>query len=202
MWDERYATDEYRFGTNPNRFLINCAAGLKPGRLLSLGEGEGRNAVYMASLGFEVTAVDQSAVGLAKAQRLAAERGVPLTTVTADLNDYVIQRGAWDVIMNFFCHMPRPERLPLHRRVVEGLKRGGAYILEIFRPGQLRLATGGPRTRDLVLSLADARAELAGLQFEIARSLLRHEEDDDPSTKLLAIIQVLAIKPDSPTNSR
>ena len=194
MWDERYASDDYRFGTRPNRFLIDCAARMKPGRLLSLGEGEGRNAVYMASLGFEVTAVDQSEVGMTKARRLADERGVPLNTVIADLNDYPIQPGAWDVIMNFFCHMPKAERLPLHRRVVDGLTPGGAYILEIFRPVQLKLATGGPRTRDWVLSLADARAELTGLELVIARAITRHEEDDDPSTKLLAIIQVLGIK--------
>ena len=194
MWDERYASDDYRFGTRPNRFLIDCAARMKPGRLLSLGEGEGRNAVYMASLGFEVTAVDQSEVGMTKARRLADERGVPLNTVIADLNDYPIQPGAWDVIMNFFCHMPKAERLPLHRRVVDGLTPGGAYILEIFRPAQLKLATGGPRTRDWVLSLADARAELTGLELVIARAITRHEEDDDPSTKLLAIIQVLGIK--------
>lgn len=202
MWDDRYASDEYRFGTKPNRFLIECVSRLYPGiqagyhtgRVLSLGEGEGRNAVYLAGLGFDVTAIDQSVVGLAKAQRLAAQRGVSITTITADLNEYVIQPAAWDLVIDFFCHMPAPERSLLHRRVIEGLKPGGAYILEIFTPAQLDLATGGPKTRDLVMTLEDARRELTGLDLRVARELTRPRDEDDPSTPLLAVLQVLGIR--------
>ena len=196
MWDDRYASDEYRFGTKPNRFLEECVPLFAPGsRVLSLGEGEGRNAVYLASLGFDVTAVDQSAVGLAKAHRLAAQHGVSITTVTSDLNHYVIEPHAWDVIIDFFCHMPLPERAHLHQRVVAGLKPGGVYILEIFTPAQLELATGGPKTRDLVMTLEDARRELAGLDLRIAREIIRQRDEDDPSTPLLAVLQVLGIRP-------
>ncbi len=202
MWDDRYASDEYRFGTKPNRFLIECVSRLYPGiqagyhtgRVLSLGEGEGRNAVYLAGLGFDVTAIDQSVVGLAKAQRLAAQRGVSITTITADLNEYVIQPAAWDLVIDFFCHMPAPERSLLHRRVIEGLKPGGAYILEIFTPAQLDLATGGPKTRDLVMTLEDARRELTGLDLRVARELTRPRDEDNPSTPLLAVLQVLGIR--------
>ncbi len=202
MWDDRYASDEYRFGTKPNRFLIECVSRLYPGihagshtgRVLSLGEGEGRNAVYLAGMGFDVTAIDQSVVGLAKAQRLAAQRGVSITTITADLNEYVIQPAAWDLVIDFFCHMPAPERSLMHRRVIEGLKPGGAYILEIFTPAQLDLATGGPKTRDLVMTLEDARRELAGLNLRVARELTRPRDEDDPSTPLLAVLQVLGIR--------
>ena len=195
MWDDRYATDEYRFGTQPNRFLEDCASLLPPAaRILSLGEGEGRNAVYLAGLGFDVTAVDASAVGLAKARQLAQERGVTLTTITADLNDYPIEAAAWDVIINFFCHMPEPERAPLHQRVIAGLKPGGAYILEVFSPQQPQFGSGGPTTRDLLLSVEDARRELTGLDLRIVRELIRHRDDDDPSTPLVAVLQVLALK--------
>lgn len=194
MWDQRYAGDEYRFGTLPNRFLIDCAASLKPGKMLSLGEGEGRNAVYLARLGFEVTAVDGSAVGLAKARRLAAEQGVALTTITADLNDYLIQPAAWDGIMDFFCHLPRAERILLHQRVIAGLKPGGVYILEIFAPLQPQLATGGPVERDLLMSEEEARSELADLDLRIVREIVRHREEDDPSTESLAVLQVLGVK--------
>ncbi|HQN52746.1 MAG TPA: class I SAM-dependent methyltransferase, partial [Phenylobacterium sp.] len=109
----------------------------------------------------EVTAVDQSTVGLAKARLLAEKNGVRITTVTADLNDYIIQPAAWDLIIDFFCHMPSAERAPLHQRIIAGLKPGGAYIYEVFAPAQLELATGGPTTRDLVVSLDEARVELA-----------------------------------------
>lgn len=195
MWDQRYASEDYRFGTRPNQFLVDCAALLRPGgRVLSLGEGEGRNAVYLAQLGFDVTAVDQSAVGNAKAQRLAEMKGVTITTITADLNDFVIAPDTWDVIIDFFCHMPQPERVQLHHRVIEGLKPGGAYIYEIFSPRQLELATGGPTCRDLVVSLEEARAELAGLDLRIARELVRHRDEDDPDSRLQAVLQVMGIK--------
>jgi SAM-dependent methyltransferase len=194
MWDDRYATDEYRFGTQPNRFLEDCVHLLPPGaKVLSLGEGEGRNAVYLAGLGCDVTAVDCSAVGLAKARRLASGRGVALTTVTADLNDYPIQPAAWDAIINFFCHMPTAERAPLHQRVVAGLKPGGAYILELFNPDQPRFGSGGPTDRDLLMSVDDARRELPGLDLRVARELTRRRDDADPSTPLVAVLQVLGI---------
>lgn len=195
MWDDRYATDDYRFGTQPNRFLMECAALLKHGaKVLSLGEGEGRNAVYLAGMGCEVTAVDCSAVGLAKALRLARERGVSLTTITADLNEYPIQPGAWDAIINFFCHMPSAERAALHQRVIAGLKPGGAYILEVFNPDQPRFGSGGPTDRDLLMSVDDARRELPGLRLDVARELTRRRDDDDPSTPLVAVLQVLGIR--------
>lgn len=194
MWDERYATDDYRFGTRPNKFLVDCAARLKPATTLSLGEGEGRNAVYLARLGYDVTAVDQSAVGLAKARRLAKTHDVAITTITADLNNYLIAPSSWDVIMNFFCHIPQSEREPLHRRVVAGLKPGGAYIYEVFSPQQVAFATGGPSARDSLVSLAEARQELAGLDLRVAQEVVRRREDDDPDTEWLAVLQVLAIK--------
>lgn len=195
MWDDRYATDNYRFGTLPNRFLEECAVNIKPGAsVLSLGEGEGRNAVYLASLGCRVTAVDCSSVGLAKAHRLAAQRGVTITTITADLNDYVIEPAAWDVIINFFCHMPEPERIPLHQRVTAGLKPGGVYILEVFNPQQPQFGSGGPTTRDLLMSVDDARRELPGLNLRVLREVVRHRDDDDPSTPLVAVLQVLGIR--------
>jgi len=195
MWDDRYATDEYRFGTNPNRFLVECAQFFPASaQVLSLGEGEGRNAVYLAGLGCKVTAVDSSAVGLAKARRLAGERGLALTTVTADLNDYSIQPASWDVIINFFCHMPSGERAALHKRVIEGLKPGGVYVLEVFNPDQPQFGSGGPTERDLLMSIDDARRELAPLRLDVVRELARHRDDDDPSTPIISVLQVLGVK--------
>ncbi len=195
MWDERYASDDYRFGTRPNRFLVDCVAGLTPAKALALGEGEGRNAVFLAGLGFDVTAVDQSAVGLAKARRLAQMNGVRLHTITADLNDFVIQPAAWSLIINFFCHLPSAQRAPLHQRVTAGLVPGGAYVYEVFSPAQLQLATGGPTDRDLLVSLEEARRELAALDLRVGRELVRYCEEDDPSTLRMAVLQVLAVKP-------
>lgn len=81
-WDTRYNTEDYVFGKRPNRFLMDCVTGLAPGNALCLGEGEGHNAAYLASLGWEVTAVDISPYGIEKAQLLARQRGVKITTIS------------------------------------------------------------------------------------------------------------------------
>ena len=85
MWDERYQGEDFVYGTEPNDFLRSQIDNLLPGRILCLAEGEGRNAVFLAEQGFTVTGVDQSSVGLAKAERLAAQRGVRIETLVADL---------------------------------------------------------------------------------------------------------------------
>src|SRR5262245_4923475 len=94
-WDERYSAPGFAYGTEPNDFLSAVADRIPPGPILTLGEGEGRNAAFLAGLGHEVVAVDQSEVGLAKARRLAEERGVRVETQPADLSDYPIRPGAW-----------------------------------------------------------------------------------------------------------
>jgi SAM-dependent methyltransferase len=106
MWDQRYGGKEYAYGTEPNEFLVAMASRLPTGRVLCLGEGEGRNAVWLAGQGYDVTAVDASRVGLEKAQRLAVERGVTITTVHSDLAAYDIDSDTWDGILSVFCHLP------------------------------------------------------------------------------------------------
>ena len=89
-WNERYSESGFAYGTEPNEFLISVVDRIPHGRILSLAEGEGRNAVYLASLGYEVTGVDGSEVGLRKAMELAKERGVAITTIQADLSEFEI----------------------------------------------------------------------------------------------------------------
>lgn len=88
MWDERYDTDDYVYGINPNDFLKDNVQAIPKGHVLSLAEGEGRNAVFMAKQGYTVTAVDASAVGLKKAKRLAEKNDVKIECIHADLADF------------------------------------------------------------------------------------------------------------------
>ena len=162
-WDERYSAPGYVYGTAPNDFLAAVAARIPPGRLLSLAEGEGRNAVFLAARGFQVTAVDGSPVGLAKAQQLAAAQGVTIVTEVVDLADFHIAPHAWDAILACFCHLPPPLRARLHGEAVAGLKPGGHFILEAFRREQLAYNSGGPADPELLMSLPDLQAEPAGL---------------------------------------
>ena len=194
MWDERYGKPGYSYGTAPNAFLVSAAERLPPGRILSLGEGEGRNAVYLATLGYQVVGVDGSPVGLAKARKLALECGVRITTVVSDLADYAIEPRSWQGIISIFCHLPRRLRARLHADVVRGLKPGGVFILEAYTPAQLGRQTGGPPSADLLVSLADLERELKGLEFLHAGERERVVIEGRAHTGLSAVVQVVARK--------
>ena len=194
MWDERFSEPGYAYGTEPNDFLTTVADRIPMGRVLSLAEGEGRNAVFLAGLGFEVTAVDASIVGLAKAERLATERGVSITTIHADLADFEIEPAAWQGIISIFCHLPPVNRAALHERCLRGLVPGGAFVLEGFTPRQLELGTGGPRTRELLMDLETIRQELPGFQFEVAREIERPVVEGKYHGGTAAVVQIFAVK--------
>ncbi len=191
-WDARYREPGFAYGTEPNDFLREVAGRIPPGPVLCLAEGEGRNAVWLAGLGHEVVAVDSSRVGLAKAARLAAERGVALTTIPADLAEYAIEPGAWAGFVAIFAHLPPPVRARMHRGAVAGLRPGGVFVLEAYAPRQLEFGTGGPQAPELLMSLADLRAELAGLELLIARETERDVVEGRCHTGRAAVVQVLA----------
>lgn len=195
MWDERYSQPGFAYGTEPNEFLA-AAAGRIPtgGPVLTLGEGEGRNATYLAGLGHRVIAVDQSEVGLAKARRLAADRGLTVETVCADLANYPIQPGAWAGIVSIFCHLSRRARVPLYAAIVRGLRPGGVLVLEAYTPNQLGRGTGGPRDPDMLVSLAGLTAELAGLEFVHARELDREVREGAYHTGVASVVQVVGLR--------
>ena len=194
-WDERYDTEEYVYGTQPNDFLRQNAGQLHPGRTLCLAEGEGRNATFLARLGHSVTAVDSSSVGLKKAARLAQTQGVQIETVHADLADFEIGTEQWDSIVSIFCHVPPDLRKRLHAAVVEGLKPGGMLLLEAYTPRQIVLGTGGPPVPELTMTLDTLREELRGLDFLHAQETERDVVEGIYHTGRGAVVQVLARKP-------
>jgi SAM-dependent methyltransferase len=195
MWDERYATPEYVYGTEPNDFLVSVATQIPRGPVLSIADGEGRNGVFLATLGHDVTSVDASAVGLAKARQLAATRGVHLTTRVVDLADYVIEPGAWAGIVSIFVHLPPPLRRRVHAQVVRGLAPGGVFILEAYAPDQLRHGTGGPSNPELMPTLDALRAELEGLELAHAAALERDVQEGQFHRGRSAVVQVVARQP-------
>ena len=194
-WDERYGRPGFAYGTTPNQFLASVTDRLPPGRVLCLGAGEGRNAVFLAQRALDVVAVDWSGVGLAKARRRAAELGVRIRTVIADLTEYVIDPEAWDGIVSVFCHLPPAARTRLYRAAVAGLKPGGAFVLEAYTPRQLEYGTGGPPTADLMTTLEELERDLAGLDLVVARELEREVSEGHRHKGLAAVVQVLGLKP-------
>jgi SAM-dependent methyltransferase len=196
QWDARFSGEAYVYGTQPNDFLVEQAPRLPPGgRVLSLGEGEGRNAVYLASLGHHVTAVDASRVGLAKARRLAAERGVSVETVPSDLSDFTFAPAAWDVAILIFCHLPPDLRRRVHRAVVESLRPGGLVLLEAYTPAQLGFRTGGPPVVELLYTAEALREDFAGLELPVLRELTREVREGTLHTGQAAVVQLVGRKP-------
>lgn len=193
FWDQRYgdAGPAYVFGTAPNDFLAACASSLPSGPVLCLAEGEGRNAVHLASRGHAVTAVDQSSVGLAKARQLATRHGVDLTAVVADLADYPIEPGKWSAIVSIFCHLPQPLRRKVHARAAAGLAPCGRIILEAYTPAQVRFKTGGPiGAPELLMTLAEVRDEFPGVTWEVAHEIEREVIEGDGHTGRAAVLQL------------
>ena len=191
MWNERYSAPEYAYGTKPNDFLVSVASKIPPGRVLCLAEGEGRNAVYLASLGYEVVAVDQSSVGLAKAEQLAAQQNVKIQTITANLADFVVEPKSWQGIVSIFCHLPSALRCQVHKAAVAGLEPVGVFILEAYTPRQLQFKTGGPTNVDMLVSLNAVRAELADLDLEMVQEVERNVVEGDYHTGMAAVVQVV-----------
>lgn len=197
FWNQRYSAEEYFYGTTPNGFVAECAPLIPPGPVLCLADGEGRNAVFLATRGHTVTAMDQSSVGLAKARQLAAEQKpvVTITTCVSDLADFAITAGAWSGIVATFVHLAQPLRRNVHQRVTAGLRPGGVFILEAYTPDQVRHRTGGPVNQpELLMKLEELRDELAGLDFVIARELVRDVSEGAGHKGHGAVVQVLARK--------
>jgi len=195
-WDSRYAEPGWAFGTAPNDFLREHALHLAPGgRVLCLAEGEGRNAVWLAGRGFDVTGVDQSSVGLVKAQGLARERGVRITTIVADLAEFDLGRAAWDGIVSIFAHVPPEVRRALHARIGAALRPGGVLLLEAYTPAQAARGTGGPQRAERFMTLADLRGELTDLAFVHAAELEREVIEGRYHTGRASVVQVIARRP-------
>ena len=196
FWDKRYGGQDFFYGTEPNQFLASQAGLFLPkGKLLCLGEGEGRNAVFLAGQGFEVTALDACATGLQKAEHLAAQRGVTIRTQVADLNDFDLGDQIWDGVISIWCHLPSALRARVHAGCRRALKPGGVFLLEAYRPEQIALASGGPKEVDMLPTLDLLNQELAGLQPLLAREIEREVLEGAGHTGQSAVVQWIGRKP-------
>lgn len=167
FWDQNFAAAGYKYGTAPNAFLVWQSPRIPPGSdVLVPGDGEGRNGVWLAQQGHRVTAMDGSAVGLHKAQTLAAERGVVLQTVLGDLADWTPEPASFDAVVLTFVHLPPSIRAGAHRRLAAALRPGGCLLLEAFHPRQLQHTSGGPKDPAMLFAPELLRADFAGLLDE------------------------------------
>ena len=196
FWNERYAAHGLVYGDAPNDFLVQMARHLPSrGRALDIGAGEGRNALFLASRGLDVLAVDQSDVGLLKAQKRARDRALTLRTQAADLNDFTTEPASLDAVTSIFVHLPATLRAAVHQRIGTWLKPGGIFLLEAYAPDQLQRNTGGPKDPALLAPLDTILRELDGLTIEHQAALVRTVTEGQFHSGEASVIQVLARKP-------
>jgi len=193
MWNERYSADEYVYGTEPNAFLKEHA-GLLKGPVLSLAEGEGRNGVFLASLGLAVHGVDGSAVGLAKARALARSRNVEIETEVADLAEFEPEANRYGAVVSIWAHLPGAVRAVLYPRVERCLAPGGILLLEAYSEAQLARDTGGPKDPEMLMTVEKIRRELPGLEPLLLHELERDVREGAHHAGLSSVVQFLGRK--------
>lgn len=196
MWDGRFATDDYVFGTAPNAFLLRQEHRLSPGmKALAVADGEGRNGVWLAEQGLEVLSLDGSQVALEKADKLAKERGVSLTTVCADWKEWSWPSEAFDAVMAIFIQFTGPEdRSEMFERMKQAIKPGGLLLLHGYRIEQLAYGTGGPKAIENLYTEAMLREVFADMHVLELSSYDAHIEEGRGHHGMSALIDLVARK--------
>lgn len=170
FWDTRYSEQGYAYGTEANAFLISEASRLQPGmKVLVVGDGEGRNGVWLAQRGLEVTSVDYSVAGVERARRLAAGRGVTLDSHCADMNDWRWPLEYFDAVVSIFVHFPSSQRVQMHAKMLAALRPGGVLIMEAFNKDQLNYSSGGPPVEDALFSAALLAEDFGAAEIELCQ---------------------------------
>ncbi|MBI1275079.1 methyltransferase domain-containing protein [bacterium] len=196
FWDDRYSQDSFAYGTRPNDFLAETASRIPPNSdILSIGEGEGRNAVFLATLGHHVVATDQSDIGMAKAHKLAEQSGCAITTIASDLAEFDFGEQRYDAIISIFCHLPQQLRNKVHSSIRKSLRKGGLYIIESYSPDQLLQNTGGPKDVTWLVTLDELQQEFTGFNIIHAQSLARDVVEGTHHTGSAAVTQFICQKP-------
>lgn len=174
FWDERYAGEWYAYGTEPNLFFSEQLNNLNPGKILIPGDGEGRNGVYAARLGWEVTSFDISVEGKRKAKELARKYHVEINFEIQDYENVFYPYEKFDLVALIYTHMHPLKREEYHRKFMNFLKPGGTLILEGFSKKQIHRNSGGPRDANMLFSIKELESD-----FAMMSSLQVYEQEID-----------------------
>lgn len=178
-WDKRYASVGNLWAAKPNRFLVAEVAGLEPGRALDLACGEGQNAVWLATLGWDVTGVDFSEVAIAKARARAERDGVRVRFECGDLLDYEAAAGSFDLVLCLYLHIPSDGRRHVLAKASAALAPGGTFVLVGHDLTNLTDGVGGPSDPDILCTPDQIADELPGLEIEKAERVLRDVKGEE-----------------------
>lgn len=160
FWNQRYAEREWAYGKDPNEFLKQELLKVNPGKILFPAEGEGRNAVFAAENGWDVSAIDLSEAGRVKALSLAKEKRVTINYEVGDLNAISIPEEKYDAVALIFAHFPASFKTSIHQKIARAVKPGGLIILEGFSRDHLRFSetnpsAGGPRDPEMLFTTTE-----------------------------------------------
>lgn len=195
-WDERYAAEEYVYGTEPNHWFAGHLQMLKAGRLLLPAEGEGRNAVYAAAKGWDVFAFDQSTEGQRKARQLAALKDVNIHYTIDSLEEMATVEGQFDAIALIFVHIHQDQRAAVHRRLASMLRPGGMLILEAFSLKQLENTSGGPRSETLLYTSGMIEDDFSEMEVIFSEEACKHLDEGPLHLGNAEVVRLLAVKPE------
>ncbi len=167
FWDSRYDEEGFAYGTSPNTFLTSFADSFKSGQhVLVIGDGEGRNGVWLAQQGCSVVSVDSSKIGVEKAKKLAAEKGVEIEAVCADLTEWDWPESHFDFVVIIYVHFPPEIRALLHDKVISCIKPNGQLIMESFTPEQLNYSSGGPPVLEMLYTAEMMKSDFKLLEIQ------------------------------------
>lgn len=176
FWNSKFSTEEFFYGLHPNEFLASHLETFKEHKkMLCLGEGEGRNAIFFAKKGFEITAIDASDIGLSKLAKRAEEEKLNIKTVCLDLNHWEVTEK-YDVIMASYLHMYKNEREILFKKIEDSLNKNGYFVGEFFFTKQLTYNSGGPKDLDLLYTVEDFLNHFDSCKKEVVEELIVLDE--------------------------
>jgi cyclopropane fatty-acyl-phospholipid synthase-like methyltransferase len=176
FWNKKFSKEDYFYGINPNEFLAS-KIGLfnKHKKLLCLGEGEGRNAIFFAKDGFEVSAIDASNIGLEKLNKRALDEKLEIKTFCMDLNDWKAVEK-YDVIVASYLHVYNYEREQLFKKIEDSLEKDGYFVAEFFSTKQLNYTSGGPKDEELLYTIEDFENHFKSCKKEINEEIVMLNE--------------------------
>jgi SAM-dependent methyltransferase len=196
MWDARYAAAESLWSFEPNRFLVRETEGLAPGRALDLACGEGRNALWLAARGWQVTAVDFSPVALDRGRERADRDGLTVSWVEGDVLEWVPRQRGFDLVAILYLHLREAQLRPVLRRAADAVAAAGTLLVVAHDATNLTDGHGGPQDPALLYTPADVTAAIDGLAVERAERVRRPVST--PSGERTAIdVLVRAVRPPS-----
>lgn len=196
FWNKRYENPDYLFGTEPNDFFRIAVPAAQSGQTaFAPADGEGRNGVFLASLGYRVTTLDVSDLAVGKAMKLAGERGVEIDAQVGDVFDWDWPQDAYDLVAVSFMHFLPDQRKRFHASVAGALKPGGLLVLEGFNPDQAGFESGGPPIPEMLFTREILKADFSGLDIFLVQECRRELAEGPRHRGEAATVQLVARKP-------